>query len=520
MEERTAEEKKESFEYASRHSAVDVSNRFRGYFGCNILDFYSHNTIMEMAKDPMTYNAEVRRLSRILYSSNGILTNVIDYCVALPVLSSVVVPHGKAGAKKKVNKELVIELLNVIRDKEFIRDGIHNALIEGVYFGYLETKERPLDKATSMTDWDVESIAEINESQINAAIIYLNPDYTRIVGIKNGSYVLAFDLDYFMLNDNETPENKIRKFPEEIRKAYAKYRSGTGQRWAVLNNDHTIAVKFRAKKAEPYGRPLALAAIDDILYDAYKTKVKRATLAAVNNRIIYETFPEGKNKGESALTGKQQEDQHNTVRDAITRPISADATTFFSVAAGTKIDVLKPDVSVFDNDDDNSSKRAISTSLGFAGSLLSGDGTSSFSSQENNLRLITAEVFQIIELLTEELNKAINRCVIKNPKYKTEVKYLPITYANRKEFAEMSKDLYLQGKGPLTLWAAAVGIEPDAFYAMMDEELENNVEEKYPVHKTSFTQGNDSNQGGRPVDEDTSNEKTLYSRETGGMTPD
>lgn len=520
MEERTADNK-DIFDYASRYS-VDVSNKFGSYFGCNILDFYSHSAIMHMIKEPMLHNEEVRRLSRMLYSSNGILTNVIDYCVALPVLSSVVVPHGKTGSKKKANKEQVTELLNTIRDKEFIRDGILNALVEGVYFAYFETKERPLNPATGMTDWDVRNIVEINDVRINAAIVYLNPDFTRIIGIKNGSYVLAFDLDYFMMNDNESPENKIRKFPEEIRIAYEKYRSGTGQRWAVLDNSHTIAIKFRAKKAEPYGRPLALAAIDDILYDAYKTKVKRATLAAVNNRIIYETFPEGKNKGESALTGKQQEDQHNTVRDAITRPLSADATTFFSVAAGTKIDMLKPDVSVFDKDDDNSSKRAISTSLGFAGSLLSGDGTSSFSSQENNLRLITAEVFQIIEQLTTELNKAINLCVIKDPKYKTEVRYLPITYANRKEFAEMSKELYLQGKGSLSLWAAAVGIEPDAFFAMLDEELENDVENKYPVHKTSFTQSNDdqASEGGRPVDEDTENAKTIYSRETGGLTPE
>lgn len=492
----------------------DVTTNFRRLFGANILDMYGLETILEIVKDPMHHDKEIRELSRAIYSSNGIVTNAIDYCVALPTLSRVIVPFGNSEREKKKNKAIVDELLHDMRDKEIVRDGIHNALVEGMYFAYFETSKRPLRSDSYIDDYDVNTIEEINELKShNISVISLDPDYTRIVGIKNGSYVLAFDMDYFLIGDSEKPENKIRKYPEEIRKGWTRYRAGKGKRWLILDNNHTIAVKFRAKRSEPFGRPFVLAAIDDILYDTYYTKAKRKAIDDSNDRIIYQTFPEGKSKGEAALTKNQQEQQHNTVKNGITGSRTSSSTRFFSVAAGTKIDTLKSDIEILNNSDNNTTKNAIATSLGFAGSLLSGEGTSSYSSQANNLLLITAEIFNIIELISYEIDKCINACVIKKPNYRVEVQYLPITYANKKEFASMAKDLYTQGKGPLSLWASAVGITPEAFFSMMDEELESDIENKYPVHKTSFTQTSDD--GGRPFSEDTTNENTIKSRTNG-----
>ena len=375
-----------------------------------------------------------------------------------------------------------------------------------------------MNQSKFMSDWQVNNVVEINENTVmNAAVVYLDPDYTRIVGIRNGSYILAFNLEYFTLSGNEPAEDKLRRFPKEIRSAYEVWREGKGKQWVVLDTEKTIAIKFRAKRSEPYGRPLVLAAIDDILYDAMMTKSKRLAIDETNKRIIYETFPEGKAKGESALTDKQQALQHETVRDAIKNTNGATgATTFFSVAAGTKIDMLKPDVSILDENNSTDLRKNISLGLGFAASLLTGEGTSSFSAQENNLQLITAEIFNIVDMVVEELNKVINASVIQDIRYRVEINYLPITYCNRKQFVEMSKDLYLQGKGSLSLWASSVGIHPEAFFDMLDEELESDVEHKYPVHKTSYTYGADENDGGRPVDEDTTNPKTLTTRANGG----
>ena len=480
--------------------------------GCTILDMYKIDDILRIIQDPMTYNEEARALSRALYSSNGIITNVIDYMVALPVLNPVVVPHGESYNKKRKNKRVVLDTWDAIRGDEVIRDALMSVLIEGVYYAYFETVTRPLSNDHSYDDWAVSNIIELNDSSAIASVITLNPDYTRIISIVDGVYKLAFDLSYFDLHDRVPKEIKLRQFPKEIRKAYNDWKNGKGLQWAALDPSHTLAVKNRAKRSEPYGRPLALAAIDDVLFDAADTRAKRAALSEVMNRIYWMEFPQGAQKGQSALTGPQQEEQHKTVRNALQRHGTGDSfTTFFSVAAGTNINALKPDVEILNDDADNSNKKRISQSLGFAGSLLTGEGTSSFSSQENNLQLITAQVFQVVDMITKELNKVINKCLLKNPAYRTEIQFLPITYCNRKQFVEMSKDLYLQGKGSLAMWASAVGVKPEAFFDMLDEELDADVENVYPVHKTSYTYSA-SNGSGRPFSEDTVNPHTLTNR--------
>jgi hypothetical protein len=90
------------------------------------------------------------------------------------------------------------------------------------------------------------------------------------------------------------------------------------------------------------------------------------------------------------------------------------------------------------------------------------------------------------------------------------VNYLPITHLNKQQMIGYVKDLYLQGKGSLTLWASAVGISSDVFYAMLDEELEDDIENKYPVHQTSYTQS--SKDAGRPTVDNPTNENTIQSK--------
>ena len=47
---------------------------------------------------------------------------------------------------------------------------------------------------------------------------------------------------------------------------------------------------------EAWGRPLCLAAIKNILYSSYFNDTKQSTLSELNNRIIYQEFPEGRKK--------------------------------------------------------------------------------------------------------------------------------------------------------------------------------------------------------------------------------
>lgn len=482
------------------------------YFGMNIFDYYSAEQLAALVRDPMANNQILRELSLILYGCNGVYTNTVDYMTAMPTLDKVVAVTGSNDRKKKSNKEKMESTLRTIKHKEVVRDALFKGMIEGIGFYYFETTSRPLSREKYLSDFDVQQISEINDLGINASIISLPADYTKIVGIKNSSYVIAFDLSYFDNCESEDKERKLRKYPKEIRDAYNRNNGANSNKWVALDNTKTIVHKIRSKRDEPWGRPLVLAAINDILYGDYFTDTKRNVLDDINNRIIYQTFPEGKEKGTSALTQKQQQNQHDKVKGAVMQKNNKGGISFFSVAAGTKIDSIDANnTDIFDEKYESNLTDKIATSLGFAASLLNGTGSGTYSSQENNLDLISSQLFMWIDQIEAELNKCINANIIKDYKNYTEVKYLPITNVNKKNMVAFAKDLYLQGKGSLALWASACGISPDVFFALLDQEKAEDIENKYPVHQTSYTySGNDG--AGRPTDEDSQNPNTLKSR--------
>lgn len=485
------------------------------YFGYNIFKDYSAETFAALIRDPIQNNGILRSISRMLYSMNGVYTNTVDYMTAMPTLDKVIVTHGKNKTRKKRNKELITSTLRIIKDKEIIRDALWRGMIEGIAFYYFETSGRPNNLQKMMTDYDVNSIVEINEFGINASIISLPADYTRIVGIKNNSYVIAFDLDYFDIADGEAAENKLKKYPKEIREAYQKKRNNsekTKGNWVILNNNNTIVHKIRSSRSERYGRPLVLAAINDILYGDYFTSTKRSVLDEINNRIIYQTFPEGKDKGTCALTVKQQENQHAKVKEAVMTKNNRGGTSFFSVAAGTKLDTIDAaNTDIFDEKYEANLDDKIAMGMGIASSLLSGSGSGNYSAQTNNLELLSAQLFQWIEQIEAELNKCISANIIKDSQNWVECRYLKTTYANRDTMVGFAKELYLQGKGSLSLWASACGVSPDVFFALLDQEIEDNVE-AYPVHLTSFTASGKQEGAGRPTDDTSQNPSTLQTK--------
>lgn len=484
----------------------------------SIFEDYSVDEITEIIKSPMTCNESLRIISRRLYSSNGLTRNTIDYITSMPTLDYVITTYLKEQ-KSKNQKEVVQFVLDKIKHKEIIRDAIHKGAIDGICFYYFDTGNNPESIKKTMTVFEADGIMEINSlksklSNINASIVSLPTDYCRIVGIKNNSYVVAFNLQYFDNLVNESAESKLKKYPKEIRQGYEKWKKNEGQQMLILDSTRTIVHKISSNKDEPWGRPLVLAAILDILYSDYFTNTKRNVLDNINNQIIYQTFPQGKEAGTSSLTGKQQEKQHNDVKTAVVNKNNRGGISFFSVAAGTKIDELKVNTDIFDEKNEANLDNKIGTALGFAASLLNASSSSSFSAQQTNLELVTSQIFQWIEEITNELNKVINYHILCNDFVNVKVNYLPITHINKKNMINFAKELYLQGKGSLTLWASCVGISENVFYAMLDEELENNIEDKYPVHQTSYTQSADSDkhEKGRPTEDNPTNDNTIRSK--------
>jgi hypothetical protein len=454
---------------------------------------YSPEAVQRMARNPMTYIRELRRWAKWAYYANGTVTNAIDSLETLHSLDYIVVTKPKradvARGASRDQRDRMNAVLRSIRYKEVIRNAIHHAANEGMYVGYMETRRVSVDRRMALTDEDIRSISEINESGVNTMVFTLPVDYVRIIGRRNNCYEAAFDLRYFDGMSEDEQKRKLASFPKQIQDGWGKYHKGdfkNGECWLRLDWRKTIVVKIKSGVNDPFGVPFAVAALDDIDYANYFTKTKRHVLDTVNNQIYYETFPEGKDKGTSALTDKQQKKQHDTVKGALTTR-SENGVSFFSLAAGTKMERLPVDVDILDEENDNGIKDKVNDGIGFSAAALGGSSTGNYATASLNLEIIANKVFTWIEAVVEELNKCLGYGAMKDADYRVEFRVLPITFANREKLVKILSDLYARGKGSLIAWIAASGVNADDYLTLMDYELDEDFENVYPVHKTSFT---------------------------------
>jgi len=455
---------------------------------------YTTDEIMSMSQDPMHHIEELRRWAHWAYYSNGTVTTAIDSLVSLHSLDYIVTARPKkAGVKRRGYRsgaDKMNSVLRAMRYKEVIRNALFHDANDGMYVGYMETRTVPVNNKTVLTDFDVHGITEINSSGVNVVVISLPIEYVQIIGRRNNCYEVAFDLRYFDGMTEDERKRRLQGFPRQIQEGWEKYNNGDfkdGATWLRLDWRKTIVNKIKSGLNDIYGVPFAVAALDDINYAKFFVETKRGVLDKVNNNIYYETFPEGKEKGTSALTRKQQQDQHNTVMKALTGSNRFSVAKFFSLAAGSKMDSLPVDTSILDEKNENAIKEDVNEDLGFSAAALSGSSTGNYATATLNMEIIASNVFTWIEAIVEELNKCLNYNVIRDSNYRIEFRVLPITFVNRERQVKFYSDLYARGKGSLMAWIAATGINADDYLSLMDFELDEDFENIYPVHKTSFT---------------------------------
>lgn len=507
-----------TYEYNSYFGSIASTD----IFGCNLYDEFTPEEIRSIVKDPIANHDLTRRLAMFVYNSEGVVTNSIDYMVSLPCLDRVVYGKKRLFGKTKLNKnkDLMLSTLENINDKQFIRDALFTDMNEGNCFYYFEVTKKPNDNTKALSDYDVENIVELCDMGMNASIIPLPYEYTKIVGRKNNRNVIAFNLRYFdeKCVTQDEKNRKLKKYPSEIRNGYLQWEKGnfTGNNWLILDNKRTIAHKIKCKISEPWGRPLAIAAIADILYQNEFVDTKRNVLKELNNRIVVQTLPEGKDKGSCALTKSQQEDQHNKVKQAVMTKNNRGGTSFFTVSAGTKIDTLDVGTTdIFDSKNEGDLTDKIALDLGFAAQLLGASSTGTFAGGQHNLEMVNAQIYTWIQELQTELNYVINENIIKDRRNRVEVYYLPTSLVNREQFFDMMKNLYLQASGSMTMLIASTGINPDIYFNILDEEYDNKIFDKYVPHLTSNTISKDDQVGGRPKT-DNPTENTIKSHNNDG----
>lgn len=508
----------------TQNSNLEITHEFNSYcssqyvsdfmFKCGIYDYFTKEEIDLVLRNPIANYDLAIRLSEFVYGKNGIVSNSIDYMTALLTLDKIITCKS-ASKKASANKDLMKSTLEIIDDKSFIRDALFTEMLDGIAFYYFEIAEKAVDKKKFMSDSDVENIIEINNFGLNASIITLPWQYTKIVGKKNGRFVLAFNLKYFDDFTGEDLNKKLRKYPKEIVDGYyQKRKQNDSGNWLVLNPDRTMCRKIKCKNVEPWGRSLVIAALSDVLYKDYFTDTKRNVLDEVNNRVLYEVYPENKQGNGCSLTKEQQKNQHDTVKQAVLQKNNRGGLSFISLAAGTKLDSIDVSTNIFDEKNEPDLNNDIAVDLGICASLIGAMSTGTFAGGIHNLSMITAQLYTWVCEWKNELVHVINKNIIKDSNNKVDIYYFPTSFVNRQEFFNMSKDLYNVG-GSLTFLIASAGIEPSAYLDVLDSEIKDGYFEKYLPHLTSSTISKEDNVGGRPKTDNPS-ENTVKSRDNNG----
>lgn len=509
--------------------------------GSNTFQFFSRNyssvsdvsmpMLQEYIRYPMIYNAILREISRQAYNSNGMYARSVDTRVALPLLSYILVsrntkPKSKANIKKR-KKKLQL-MLNLINHQKTTRDILMKLDIDGMYVGVLRDtspSNKNIDGSVGLSG-GVDHIEGLSLDN-NFMIQPLDLDYIDIAGIQNNALIARFDMSFFDQYTYGGLVNAIKNYPREFISAYMVYKKDATKRWHILDYKKTMVLTARANLDERYGRPYGLESLADIKMHSDYVSSQYKLITELASSIYYLVLPQGEKIGSCSLTKAQQDAVIDAFRNAVrlnTDASSAKVSTL-SLPPNTKIERVSKDSSLLKDTLSDENIKKISTSLGFASAALnaSSDGSSSFAGLQINLDITSAQVFQMLEIISSEYTRVLNEYEGVLPSDYIEVNYLPISYLNKNEFSSSMKDLYMTSGGSRYYYIASTGVDPYKYLSVCDEEREDDLDNLYPAHITSYTASDsgdkpnpDDNLGGRPTkDKKDMSVSGLKTRESG-----
>lgn len=476
--------------------------------------------LQDYVKYPMIYNSILREISRQCYNSNGMYARSIDTRVALPLLSYVCVLRKKINGKKitkadKLRKQKINLMMTLINHSKTTRDILRKLDVDGMYVGILRDTTAS-NKSVQPSSGSVESINRIEGLSLddNFMIQPLDLDYVKIVGFQNNVGIAAFDMMYFNQFDYGGLLNEIKNFPKNFIQAYLDYKKDASKRWYILDYKNTIALISRAGIDEPYGRPYGLPSFADMKMQNDYTNNQYHLVSELASSIYYLVLPQGANVGSCALNKDQQHNVIESFQNAVRLNTSTGTAKIstLTLPPNTTIDRLSKDSSLLKDTLSDENIKKISTNLGFASTALNAasEGSSGFAGVQMNMDIVSAQIFQELELISSEYTRVLNNHEGTIPANYVDIKYLPISYLNQDKMYNKFKELYMTAGGSRTYMIAASGINPEDYFAVCDEEISDKLDDKYQPHATAYTLSDSmdktnplnnegmNNEGGRP----------------------
>jgi hypothetical protein len=462
--------------------------------------------LKQYVKYPMIYNEILRTISEQAYNLHGLYSNVCDYMVAIPFLSNITTMRNNTPELKEKKKKfnLMLKLLNHDRTT---RDILRNLFIHGTYIGVLRNTTAS-NKNIDTGSVTIESIDRIEGLSLddNFMIQPLDLDYCKIIGFQNNISIAGFDMMYFDQFNFGGLVNEIKNFPKDFLKAYMYYKKNPSKRWFTLDYRKTIALKFKAKEDEPYGRPLGLSAFCNMKASSDYDDSQYKLISELASSIYYLILPEGEKQGSCSLNKDQQTEVITAFKNAVKVNTSGDLAKIstLSLAPKTEIGRLSKDSSLLNDSLSNENMMRISTSLGFASSALNAEssGGSSYANLAVNLDLVSSQVFQCVNEIAREYTRVINELLGITPQNYIDIEYLPVSWLNKDDMFEKVSQLYTLIGGNRSYLVACAGLNVNSYFSCLDEEIEEGYEEKYPIHQSANTMSSkdvNDNKGGAPL---------------------
>lgn len=483
---------------------IDMFNEYS-----DIFDYYTEDQLKQYVANPMFYHKQLMRISEKLYNMNGIYGETVSKMTSAPSLDFVIVPSNGDIKKTKENIQKAHNIFKYkINHKLASRDCIFNSLIYGEYVAiWRDTKARRIKRPNVYaTGKKIEAAGYVDNMMLQP----LDLEYVRFEGFSNGDYVVSFDLSYFDLFRGSNLVGEIRNYPKEFLLGYNAYKKDANKRWLLLDQRTTFAYKFHAAENESHGRMLGLQALLDILFAMDYKDSQRGNMYDQSASIRFMELPPGERQGSCSLNVEQQKNQYGAFKRAVNvreanKRSKIGRTTTLKVAPGTKIGKLDINDTFLKDTLTEENNTSISTDLGLAIGALNATGDASYSALAVNIDLLLSEVFSMLEQISFQYTKLINRYLGLEETEMLEFVYLHTSTLNGEEQFKRYKDLFMVGSGSrIYMYSAATG-DAQTYMKIMDYEREMDMDSLYQPHITSYTASDnadkenpDGNIGGRP----------------------
>lgn len=410
---------------------------------------------------------EQQRLSRYYFSKDGYYKQIIMHYATLLKYTGMVIPnptHGKSLSASHIQKRYysAVDYVDRMNSSIFFTECAWKVLVNGCYYGILTS----VDKGTF-------------------AVLDLPIGYCR-TRFKDtfGNDVIEFNVTYFnSIADKEMRRVALSAYPEEVVKAYKRWRRGKQGNWVIIPSEYGICFPMLD------GRPFFLNVIPATIQYDNAVETQREKDQEEIRKIIVQKIPH-LTDGRLLFEPEEVVEIHKgTVGMIRNNKNTSVLTTYGDVDA-----IVSKATSENSGNSLEKMEKNIYSQAGVSGELFASSGGNTLESSLDN---DTAIMMYLANKFARFVSNLINTNY-GNANVTFRYMILPITYFNEKNYVDRSYKLATAGYS-LLVPALAQGFSQKDFLSIKD--LENDVlklTDKLIPPQTAFTQS--ENEGaGRPT---------------------